>query len=300
MGARESTINRRDVLRAAGVGAVAIAAQSFLTGWVAAEEAKTRKILFYTRSQGFPHGVITRKDPEKLSFAEQIAVDMGKKNGFEVTATKDGSIFTPEKLAEFDVVMFYTTGDLTNASGPDKFPPMPKEGKQALFDFVSGGKGFVGMHCASDTFHGGKGKDADPYIKMLGGEFDGHGGQQKSLIKVVDPNFNKGFEDYEMTEEWYRFKNFAPDLHVILLQQTDTMSEKAYKDQKPYPETWARMQGKGRVFYTSMGHRDDVWQSEAFHKVLLSGLAWTSGNVEHDVAPNLEQVAPGAMDRLSV
>jgi type 1 glutamine amidotransferase len=48
-----------------------------------------------------------------------------------------------------------------------------------------------------------------------------------------------------------------------------------------------------------MGHREDVWQSKIFHKVLLSGLSWAAGNVEHDVAPNLEQVAPDALSRLS-
>lgn len=294
---REPTINRRDVLRAAGVGAAAIAANSFLAGWVAGDETKSRKILFFTKSSGFQHSVVDRKDqPEKLAFAEQTLTDLGAKNGFEVTATKDGGYFTPEKLAAFDAVVFYTTGDLTKPSG-DHSEPMAS--KQALLDFVAAGKGFLGMHCASDTFHGGNGKDADPYIKMLGGEFVTHGSQQKSLIKVVDPSFIKGLEDFEMTEEWYRLKNFAPDLHVILVQETDTMSEAGYKAEKPYPETWARKHEKGRVFYTSMGHRDDVWQSDTFHKVLLGGLAWVTGNVEHDVTPNLEAVAPGAMDRLS-
>ncbi len=300
MRTRESTINRRDVLRAAGAGAAAIAANSFLAGWVAGDEIKQRKVLFFTRSQTFPHSVVTRKDPATLAFGEQIAVDLGKANGFEVTVTKDGTVFSPEKLAEFDAVMFYTTGEETKPDSPDKTPGMSKEGKQALLDFVGGGKGFVGMHCATDTFdHHGKGKDADPYIKMIGGEFVTHGGQQKAMIKVVDPNFIKGLEDFEMTEEWYRLTNFAPDLHVICVQETDSMSEAQYKAEKPYPETWARKHEKGRVFYTSMGHREDVWTSEIFHKVLLGGLAWACGNVEHDITPNLEQVAPGAMDRLS-
>lgn len=301
MPGKETSINRRDVLRAAGVGAAAIAANSFLAGWVAGEETKPRKVLFFTRSQTFPHPVVTRKEgPDKLAFAEQIAVDLGAKNGFEMTVTKDGTIITPEKLAEFDAVMFYTTGEQTDPKSPDKTPPMSKEGKQALLDYVASGKGFVGMHCAADTFdHHGDGKGADPYIKMLGGEFITHGAQQKSQIKVVDPSFIKGLEDFEMTEEWYRLKNFSPDLHVILVQETDSMSEKQYKDDKPYPETWARKHEKGRVFYTSMGHREDVWQSDIFHKVLLGGLAWAVGNVEHDITPNIEAVAPAAMGRLS-
>lgn len=211
METKGTSINRRDLLRAVGIGAAAIAANSFLAGWVAGDETKPRKVLFFTRSQTFPHPVVTRKDPHVLALAEQIAVDLGKEHGFEVTVSKDGTVFAPEKLAEFDAVMFYTTGELTEEKSPDNTPPMSKEGKQALLDFVAGGKGFVGMHCAADTFdHHGDGKNADPYIKMLGGEFITHGGQQKAAIKVVDPNFIKGLEDFEMTEEWYRLKNFSP------------------------------------------------------------------------------------------
>jgi len=59
------------------------------------------------------------------------------------------------------------------------------------------------------------------------------------------------------------------------------------------------MHGKGRVFYTSMGHREDVWKSDIFENVVMGGLAWTVGNVDADVTPNLEQAAPDAMNRLS-
>ncbi|MEI6862357.1 MAG: ThuA domain-containing protein, partial [Verrucomicrobiota bacterium] len=60
------------------------------------------------------------------------------------------------------------------------------------------------------------------------------------------------------------------------------------------PSTWARMQGKGRVFYTSMGHRDDVWTNPAFQSVLLGGINWATGRVDADVTPNLDKVAPKA------
>ena len=62
----------------------------------------------------------------------------------------------------------------------------------------------------------------------------------------------------------------------------------------PFPSTWARMQGKGRVFYTSMGHREDVWTSAEFQSSLLGGINWATGRVEADVTPNLAKVAPKA------
>jgi type 1 glutamine amidotransferase len=116
------------------------------------------------------------------------------------------------------------------------------------------------------------GKDAfDPYIEMLGGEFIIHGKQQNSTLKAIDPNFPgaKAFDNATFVEEWYSLKNFAPDLHVILAQDCTGMDGWMY--QRPmYPETWARMHGKGRVFFTSMGHREDVWQKPEFTDLIVN------------------------------
>src|SRR5262249_48797742 len=178
------------------------------------------------------------------------------------------------------------------------------ESKDALLKAIAGGKGFVGCHCASDTFHSpGEKKQnqppdkIDPYLVMLGGEFIIHGAQQKAFMRVVDNKFpgTKGLTDFELHEEWYCLKNFAPDLHVILVQDTMGMTGGDY--QRPsYPATWARNQGKGRVFYTSMGHREDVWQNPIFQDLLMGGLSWAFGNVDADVTPNLEKAAPKASE----
>jgi hypothetical protein len=292
---RTEGLTRRDAMISVAAAAAAFAAGSLPLGWTRAADGKPRKVLFFTKSAGFQHSVVTRKGDE-LAHAEKVLIEMGKKNGFEVTATKDGRIFTPEKLAEFDVIAFYTTLDLTQ-EGTDKSPPMPKNGKEVLFDFIRSGKGFVGFHCAADTFgqHAGGGNDdaADPYIKMIGGEFDGHGAQQKSRIRAVGQFAPlKDVKDFELVEEWYLFRNIAPDMHVILVQETASMQEEMHNKRKPHPETWARAQGKGRVFYSSMGHREDVWTNPLFHQVILGGLAWAAGNVEADVKPNLKEACP--------
>ncbi|MCX7824513.1 MAG: ThuA domain-containing protein, partial [Verrucomicrobiae bacterium] len=65
-------------------------------------------------------------------------------------------------------------------------------------------------------------------------------------------------------------------------------------ERPPFPCTWARMHGKGSVFYTSMGHREDVWTSKIFRQVLLGGLSWALGRAKADITPNLAQVAPKA------
>ena len=96
-----------------------------------------------------------------------------------------------------------------------------------------------------------------------------------------------------MYEEWYALKNFAPDLHVILVQQTKDMIGGCYQ-RPPYPVTWARMHGKGRVFYTSLGHCEDTWTHPGFSQIALAGLAWILRRVEADVTPNIQQVTPHA------
>jgi type 1 glutamine amidotransferase len=148
---------------------------------------------------------------------------------------------------------------------------------------------------AEDRYHN-DGEAADPYIKMIGGEFIIHGSQQPSHLIVADPAFPgvaAVAPDSRFKEEWYSLKNFAPDLHVVLVQDTSGMVGNPYA-RPNYPSTWARMYGKGRVFYTNMGHRDDVWNSALFQSVLTGGVNWALGRVDADVSPNLSTVAPGA------
>jgi type 1 glutamine amidotransferase len=311
-----SKINRRDLLSLAALTGAGLALGPIAKTFAADEPRK--KILFFTKSSGFPHSVVTRKNGE-LAHAERLLTEFGGKAGYDVTCTKDGSIFTPDQLKAFDAVAFYTTGDLTT-NGDAKHPKedlgntMPKDGPQALFDFVASGKGFIGFHCASDTFHSSNygnhtiGKQAamhrdeatkpedvrTPYIKMLGGEFIIHQSQQKATMKVVDKKF-PGFEDLEdfnFTEEWYALANFSDNLHVLLVQDTDSMKAKGEAPYKrpPYPATWAKPYEKGRVFYTNMGHREDVWTNPNFQKVTLAGLAWITGRTQADITPNINTV----------
>ncbi len=272
-----------------------------------AADAPGRKILFFTKSSGFEHDVISYKKGQP-SFAEKALTELGAKHHWEFVFSKDGSLFSPEYLKQFDALFFYTTGDLC-APGTDQNPPMTKEGKQALLDYVASGKGFIGSHSASDTFHTAneakKGPDryvnhgeaADPYVQMLGGEFIKHDAQQVAKMRCVDPKFPglaKYAEGFAFQEEWYSLKDFRPDIHVLLVQETEPMKGADYQ-RPPYPATWARMHGKGRVFYTSMGHREDVWTNPIFQDVLTGGISWALGDAKAEVPGNLLQAAPGAM-----
>jgi type 1 glutamine amidotransferase len=296
-------MNRRELLRNTGLATLLLGATPLARNWLTAADAPKKKILMYTRSQGFQHDCVKRKDG-KLSLAEQIVTDLGPKNGFDVVCEKDGRVFLADDFKKFDGFLFETQGDLGAEKSQDGSPPIPPEGKKALLDAVAGGKGFVGCHCASDTYHspGERGETQDrnkldPYIAMLGGEFIVHGRQQKATMHVADgafPGFkDKDVKDFELNEEWYALKNFAPDLHVILVQQTSGMKDAMY-ERPDFPATWARKHEKGRVFYTSMGHRDDVWQNQLFQNLLVGALAWTLGNVDAETPANIDKVAPKA------
>jgi len=292
----EYAMGRRDMLRAAG--AAVLTASAFPLHWVAAAEKKKQKVLYFSRSAGFEHDAVKLKDG-KPSISDRILTELGKRHGFEVVCTKDGRVFDGD-LEQYDAIAFYTSGDLTKPNKA-KTPPMSTEGKKKLLRTIAEGKGFVGFHSASDSFHS-KGPrnqnqtEVDPYIAMLGGEFIVHGAQQEAIIRAASPNF-PGVKQFgqaqKLKEEWYTLKNFARDLHVILIEDNEGMKGDCYQ-RPPFPATWARMHRKGRVFYTSFGHRDDIWTNPDVQGIIAGGLAWTMGNVKVDVTPNIDKVTPKA------
>lgn len=255
-------------------------------------------VLFFTKSAGFEHDVV-RRTGEELSLAEKTLVEVGVRHGFRVLSTKDGRVFDDD-LDRYDAFAFFTTGDLTEA-GTDRTPPMSARGKQALLDAIRNGKGFVGIHSASDTFHSAGDRYAiqhqpDPYIAMLGGEFLGHGSQQAARVRAADANFpgvQASAGGFTVTEEWYSLKNFADDIHVVLVLETEGMLEHDYR-RPPYPIAWARREGRGRVYYNAMGHRDDVWTSARFQDMLGGAVAWAAGMTPASFAADLLQVTPQA------
>jgi type 1 glutamine amidotransferase len=294
--------NRREFLRAATLTSAGLALSNRMLG------ESNKSVLVFTKSSGFEHTVVKRVDG-KPSIMEDAVNLLGARHGFKVEVTKDGRIFDEKRVHSFAAVVFFTTGDLTTL-GTDGKPPMSAKGKQALLAAIQGGMGFVGVHAASDTFHTppdtpdlsnryiAHGEQQDPYLKMLGAEFIIHGRDprlQDANVIVNDPKF-PGLEGVNspvsFNEEWYSLKDFTPDLHVILTLDTQGMKGECYQ-RAPYPMTWARMQGKGRVFYTAMGDRPENWKNEFFLNVLGGGIRWAIGDAGTHVDVNLKQAAPG-------
>ena len=273
--------------------------------------ATKKSVLVFTKSSGFEHAVVKRQDG-KLSICETVVTELGAKNGFDVTCSKDGRIFDSKDFHAYQTVFFFTTGDLTE-EGTDKNPPMSAAGKQALLTSIEQGLGFVGCHAASDTFHTAPdakdlsnryiahGAQSDPYLRMLGGEFIIHGRDprlQTANIIINDPSF-PGLEGVHspvsFNEEWYSLKDFATDIHVIGTVDTSMLKNECYQ-RRPYPVVWARMNGKGRVFFVVMGDRPENWQNDFFLNLLAGGIRWSLGDAKADLSQNLLTAAPGYAD----
>src|SRR5262249_53949967 len=132
----------------------------------------------------------------------------------------------------------------------------------------------------------------------LGGEFITHGSTprlQTANILVSDEHF-PGLESVtspvSLNEEWYSLKDFRSDLHVILTLDTKGMTGEAY-ERPSYPMTWARMEGRGCVFYTAIGDRPENWSNSFFLNLLAGGIGWALGDVNASLNQNLRQAAPG-------
>src|SRR5688572_13564836 len=203
-----------------------------------------RKLLFLTLSAGFKHPVVP--------LAEKIMPEIGKSlGGFQTTVTQDCGTISESNLKNYSAVMFYTTGEL----------PVSEEGKKALLDFIKTGKGFVGVHSATDTFY-----KWPEYGEMIGGYFDGHPWNEEIGIKVDDTNHpatrHLG-KSFRIHDEIYQHKNFSRD-RVKVLMSMDTsatnMDKKGIKrTDGDFALAWVRDWGKGRVFHTALGHRPEVW-----------------------------------------
>jgi hypothetical protein len=278
-------------------GVVAMAVMTSLS----AQAADGIRVLYLTKSSGFEHSVI-KHDGDKLGLSEQVMTDVVKKMGGTIVVTKDADKINADNLKNFDVVIFCTTGDLTQPS-KDGGAVMGPNGCAEMLAWVKEGHGFIGYHNGSDSFHSPEGS-VSPYVEMLGGEFKTHGPQFKGTVITVDaghPAIASLPKDWNLQEEWYINKNLdTANMHVLALLDLSSVKGKKGFDayQIPnYPVIWCKAYGKGRVLYDALGHREETWQSPDFQKVLLDGLKWAKGEGELKADPNYSKVVPAPVEQ---
>ncbi len=239
------------------------------------EKGAAKKLLVITESKGYVHSVVNRQKKD-LALAEQVLSDIGKKSGaFEAVCSQDSrKEITAENLRNFDAVFFYTSGQL----------PQSAVQKSDLLAFVRGGRGFGGSHSASDTFY-----QWAQYGELLGGYFDGHPWHQKVKVIIEDPKHPATRHlapSFEITDEIYQFKGpYSRDKLRILMRLDMTNLKAGRRSDQDNALAWVHRYGKGRVFYTALGHRDDVWRDQRYQQHLLGGIRYILGLEEATDTP---------------
>jgi type 1 glutamine amidotransferase len=224
-------------------------------------ERPPERVLYFTYSAGYRHDVIP--------LSEAILTQLGKNSGaFEVIATEDMSEFSTGNLERYAAVMFYTTGEI----------PMSRVQKAALLKFVRSGRGFLGVHSATDTFY------AWPdYLDLIGGYFNGHPWRQVVTIEVTDaadPLVAFLENSLQLNDEIYQISDFDYRGSRVLLRldQSSVDLSKTGVHQRFYgwPLAWKRLFGEGRVFYSALGHEASVWRDPRYQRLLTNAILWST------------------------
>jgi type 1 glutamine amidotransferase len=242
--------------------------------------AKKARILMVTTSKTFTHGPVKR-DKESLAPAEVAVTQLGQTTGlFTVDCTQDPvKDFTPENLANYDIVFFYT-------QGPDLEIPKPNMEFFINTWLKQKGHGFVATHSSTDTYGG-----YQPYWDMIGGTFKGHpwNAGETVAISVHDtkhPGSRMWGDEFTIKDEIYEYSHWQPEkVHVLM---SLNMARCGIK--KPYhvPVAWVKNWGDGRIFYTNLGHNTETWSNKLFLESLVGGIKWVLGQESGDATPNPE------------
>jgi hypothetical protein len=238
---------------------------------------RERKLLVFNRCEGYKH-----KSIPYVSLAIKL---MGEKTGaFEAVESDDMSVFDANALACFDGICFNNTTRLEFSDNQRK----------SLMDFVKGGGGIVGIHAATDNFY-----DWPGAVGMMGGVFDGHPWTYDGswAMKVVERNaITRSFdEEFRLTEEIYRTKmhdltKTSRILMVLDMEDAANLGAKGVRaEDKLVPLSWVRNYGKGRVFYSAIGHNKyHLWDKRILSHY-LSGIQFALGDLEVDTTPNFSK-----------
>ena len=243
-----------------------------------------KRALVFNKTEGFKHSSIsTSIDVFKQMDATSEV--------FEFVVTDDVAHFDKDKLNTYDVVVFcLTTGEIK----------LSESQKAALLEFITSGKGgFVGIHSATDTFY-----QWPQFGEMLGGYFDHHpwGAGDTVTIKNEQPKnpitLPWGDQPFELKEEIYQFKEpYDRKKQDVLLSldttKTDMTKPNIKRTDKDFAVAWTKTYGKGRVFYTSLGHNEAVWKDPRFQAHLMAGLQWVT-HAEHGKGAPATQPAAAA------
>jgi uncharacterized protein len=251
------------------------------------QQPKRKKILAIGEVKGYQH--------DSVSHALASIERWGKETGLWDTYIRtDTQLVTKQKLEGnaknldyFDAVVFYTTGEL----------PMNDEQKSALMTAIKDeGKGFIGIHSAADTFY-----QWPEYGEMLGGWFDQHPWNTFEAPIIVEDRNHPATKhmppSFTFKDEIYQFRNYSRDKVRVLMRldenKVDLKNPRVHRTDKDFAVTWVKNHGKGRVFYSTLGHVEEAYDFPLIRQMYIEGIKWALGLTEGNTNPHPK---PGSSD----
>jgi len=245
----------------------------------AQQSAPRKKLLVIGEEKGYRH--------EAVSHAMATIERLGKESGlWDTTIRTDTEALTKKKLEynaknlnDFDAVLFYTGGTLE----------MDEQQKADFLSFIhDDGKGFIGVHSATITW-----TKWPEFGEMIGGYFDEHPWNTFAApILVEDPGFpgmSQWPRAFTLTDEIYQIKNYSRENTRVLMRldtsKLDLNNPRVHRTDNDFAVTWARMYGKGRVFYSTLGHVEANWDKPEMQKMYLEAIKWAMRLIDADVTP---------------
>ncbi|HLT87059.1 MAG TPA: ThuA domain-containing protein [Sphingobacterium sp.] len=214
------------------------------------------RVLIFTKTEGFRHQSIPK--------GVETVTKLVKAKGIIPVHSEDARYFCADSLSKFSAVIFLnTTGNI-----------LDEQQKVAFQEFIRSGKGYMGIHAASDTEY-----EWPWYGELVGGYFTQHPPVQEAKIDVVDRTHlaTKHLQEvWWHKDEWYDFRDVQPGLHIVM-----TLDEQSYKGGtmgKFHPIAWFREFDGGRTFYTGLGHTEESYDEVQFQKHIVGGIKYVLGH----------------------
>jgi len=242
-------------------------------------QPRKKKLLAIGEEKGYRHEAISHA----LATIERLGHDSGL---WDTTIRTDSEALTKKKLEynaknlnDFDAVLFFTGGDLE----------MDAQQKSDFLSFIHDDeKGFVGVHSATITF-----TSWPEYGEMIGGYFDEHPwGTFDAPILVEDPAFpgmQQWPHSFVLRDEIYQIKDYSRDKLRVLMRldatRLDLKNKNVHRTDGDFAVAWAKAYGKGRVFYSTLGHVPENWDNPQLQRMYAEAIKWALGLVTADVAP---------------
>jgi type 1 glutamine amidotransferase len=243
------------------------------------EHARKKQLLVIGEEKGYRH--------ESVSHAMATIERLGRETGlWDTTIRTDTEALTKKKLEynaknlnDFDAVLLFTGGDLE----------MDAQQKADFLSFVhDDGKGFIGVHSAAITF-----TNWPEYGEMLGGYYDEHPwGAFDAPILVEDqafPGMQQWPRSFVLRDEIYQLRNYSREKVRVLMRldaaKLDLAKAGVHRADRDFAVAWAKMYGKGRVYYSTLGHPQENWDNPAIQKMFIEAIRWATGQITADVTP---------------